>query len=64
MTRAEKSVILGYAENDMNLAKTARNINYHRNTIEYHFQRIIKKYGLNPHKFYDLIELVEMAKGV
>lgn len=63
MTQSEKRIIIGYAENDMNLSRTARNIRYHPNTIRDYFPRIAKKYGLNPKKFYDLVELVEMAKG-
>lgn len=63
MTDSEKRVILGFAENDMNAFKTARNLNYHPNTILYYFEKITDRYGLNPKKFYDLIKLVEMAKG-
>lgn len=63
MTDVEKNIVLSYAENDMNETKTARAIHYHRNTIEYHFKKITEKYGLNPHKFYDLIKLIKMAKG-
>jgi sugar diacid utilization regulator len=63
MTDSEKRIILGYAENDMNLSKTARATHYHPNTIRDYFPRIAKKYGLDPKKFYDLVELVEMAKG-
>ena len=63
MTQSEKRVIIGYADNDMNLSRTARSIHYHPNTIRDYFPRIAKKYGLNPKKFYDLVKLVEMAKG-
>ena len=63
MTEIEKTVILAFAENDMNLSKTAIATHYDRNTIYYRLCCIRKKYGLNPKKFYDLIELVKMAKG-
>ncbi len=63
MTQTEKRVIIGFADNDMNLSKTARVLHYHPNSLRYHFPRITEKYNLNPLKFYDLIKLVEMARG-
>ena len=63
MTDVEKSIILAFADNNMDFSKTARSAHYHRNSIYYQMHRIMKKYKLNPQKFYDLIELVKMAKG-
>lgn len=62
MNEAEKNVILAFADNNMDLSKTARVAHYHRNTIYYHFKRIKKKYNLDALKFYNLVELVKMAK--
>lgn len=63
MTSKERYIIFAYARNDMNALKTAKNISCHRNAVEYHLVKIEEKYGLNPKKFYDLVKLVEMAKG-
>ena len=63
MNELEKNIVLSYAENNMDVSKTARATHYHRNTMEYHLKRIAEKYGLNPRKFYDLIDLVDVAKG-
>ena len=63
MTELEKNVILIYADNNMDISKTARAAKYHRNSIVYWLEKIKEKYGLNPRNFYDLIRLVEMAKG-
>ena len=63
MSEIENSIILSFAENDMSATETARNLNYHRNTILYHLGRIRNKYGLDPQRFFDLVELVKIAKG-
>ena len=63
MSEIENSIILSFAENDMSATETARNLNYHRNTIIYHLRRIRNKYGLDPQRFFDLVELVKIAKG-
>ena len=63
MTDVEKSIILAFADNNMDFSKTARSANYHRNSVYYQMHRITKKYKLNPQNFYDLVELVKMAKG-
>lgn len=63
MTNIEKTLILAYAECDMNISKTARTTHYSRNGVVYQLNKIHKKYGLNPIVFYDLVELVDRAKG-
>ena len=63
MSEIENSIILSFAESDMRAAKTARKLNYHRNSIIYHLKCIRNKYGLDPQRFYDLVELVKIAKG-
>ena len=59
MTERDIEIILGYAENNMNVSETARKMFFHRNTLEYHLDKVKKKTGLDPRKFYDLLELVK-----
>lgn len=70
MSRIEKNdelnckIILAFAECNMNRIETAKKLNcIHRNTILYRFEDIYIKTGLNPKNFYDLIKLVDIAKG-
>ena len=63
MTDTERDVILAFAENNMHSRATADMLHYHRNTIEYHLSKIKRVYNLDPKNFYDLVELVRLAKG-
>ena len=63
MTEREKEIVLALARNDMNTSKTAKDLHFHRNNMTYHIGRIVEKYGLDPRKFYDLIQLIEVARG-
>ena len=63
MTEQQKEIILSYAENNMSASLTARVMMYHRNSIEYHLEQVYQEHNLNPKNFYDLIELVKIAKG-
>lgn len=58
----KKAFILAMAECDLNEAKVARVMNYHRNTVIYHCEQIHKQTGLDPNRFYDLVKLLEMVK--
>lgn len=62
LTDIEKEIILVYAECSMNATDTGRTLFMHRTTIQWHFQRIKAKTGLEPRRFYDLVNLAEMAK--
>lgn len=55
-------IIISLADNNMNINKTARLLYMHRNTVEYHINRIKEITGKNPRNFYDLHRLVLMAK--
>ena len=63
MTEYEKEIILAYAKNNMDVCKTARFMYKHSNTVRYHLDKMHNKYGLNPYIFFDLVELVKIAKG-
>ena len=58
----KKEVILAMAELNMNESEVARKMHVHRNTVVYQCEQILKKTGLNPSNFYDLVKLVEMVK--
>ena len=63
MNQVDRNIIKGLADNNMSVNAVSRNLYCHRNTVEYHIKRVEKETGLNPKRFYDLVKLVEMAKG-
>ena len=62
LTDIDRVVIFAFAENNMSVAETARQSYLCRGSVEYHLHRVHQKTGLNPYKFYDLVELVERTK--
>lgn len=62
LTTVDKNIVLGFAKNDMNVSRTASDLCYHRNAIEYHLTKIFRETKLNPHNFYDLVKLVDVVK--
>lgn len=48
----------------MNVTDVARAIFAHRNTVLYHLNKVKRQTGLDPRRFYDLVELVKMAQEV
>lgn len=63
MTQIQEAVIKELANNDMNVAKTARALYFHRNTVDYHVRQIRLETGLNPLNFYDLLKLLEETEN-
>ena len=63
LTELDCEIVLAFAENDMKVSETAQKFFFHRNTIEYHLDKVKRKTGLNPKKFYDLTELVLEIKS-
>lgn len=55
-------VVIALAKHDMNAQAAADAIYVHRNTINYHARKMRENTGLNPLKFYDLCELLPVAK--
>lgn len=51
-------------KHDMNVTDVARAIFTHRNTVLYHLNKVKQQTGLDPRRFYDLVELVKMAQEV
>lgn len=63
MNDREVSVILTLADCNMNVTDTSKVLYVHRNTVVYYIDKIKRKTGLNPTRFYDLCKLVEMVGG-
>ena len=64
LTEVDWEIIVGMAENDLNVSETARKMFRHRQTVEYHVLRIADKTGLDPRKFYDMIKLLSLKGDV
>lgn len=46
-----------YFAADLNLKETARNLNIHKNTLYYRFEKIRKQIGLDPRSFHNAVKL-------
>lgn len=62
MDAKDKLIILALAENNMQAKPAARQLGLHWNVVYSRMGRIWDKTGLNPRNFYDLQQLVELAK--
>lgn len=60
----EKEMLRLYAKNDMNLAKTAHEMNYSHRGLDYYMEKILRDTGLNPKCFYDLMELLKSFEKI
>lgn len=58
----DKKIILAYAESNMRAKVAAEQLVVYWNLVYRRLDRIWDKTGLDPHNFYDLHKLVEMAK--
>lgn len=56
--------ILTFADCNMNMRKTSKTCHVHYNSVQYALAKTHQLTGLNPKNFYDLIELVKMAREV
>lgn len=59
----DNKVILALADNAMNPTQAALQLYMHRNSLIYRVEKIERLTGLSALNFYDLVKLVEMAKG-
>ncbi len=62
LTRTDIEILRGYAECDMNMQATGKQLHYGYATVHYHLKSIEQKTGLNPRRFFDLVKLLEMAE--
>ena len=59
ISETDIEIIKKMAANDMNVTKTALELNYNRNTIVYHLEKIERITGYDPCSFYGLVEFVK-----
>lgn len=62
LTKIQAEVIVKLAKNNINAAATARDMFMHRNTVDYHIRMVYRNTGKNPLVFYDLLELLPVAR--
>ena len=63
LSETDWEIIKAYAECDTCVLKTKQKIYLAQQTINYHLSKIHRVTGLNPRKFYDLIDLLIMERG-
>lgn len=63
LSQDDQEILLMLADENLNVSAVARRLFRHRNTILWHMGRIKGETGLDPTKFYDLVELLEQLMG-
>ena len=63
LNERQKQVVMALADNGMNHTHAAQSLYLVSSTVEYHIEQIREKTGKNADDFWDLLELVKMAKG-
>lgn len=58
----DAKIILKLADCRMNVSEVARQLFMHRNTVQYHIDKIYRVTGKNPLNFYELFDLTFMAR--
>lgn len=64
MNKEDAHIVVAMANHSMNIGEVSRQLFMHRNTVTYHLDKVKRQTGLDPRRFYDLIELVKMAQEV
>lgn len=64
MNKEDAHIVVAMANHNMNVTDVAHAIFTHRNTVLYHLNKVKQQTGLDPRRFYDLVELVKMAQEV
>jgi carbohydrate diacid regulator len=64
MNKEDAHIVIAMANHNMNVTDVVRAIFAHRNTVLYHLNKVKQQTGLDPRRFYDLVELVRMAQEV
>ena len=60
MNAMDRECIQAFADANMNTSEAGRRMFVHKNTIQYHFERVKKETGLDPRRFNDLVELLDI----
>ena len=61
MTKQQAKIILAFAENDMKIKPTGKQLFLCEASVTYHLNKIQRQMGWNPRKFFDLCYLVGVA---
>lgn len=64
MNEIEAKMIVAFVRCDMKITHAAKRIHYDTSTLEYRFNSVHIKTGLNPRNFFDLNELYAIACNV
>ena len=64
MTNKEAVVIIGLAQSNLNITKTAEKLNWSKSTLVYYLNKVKKETGANPKCFRDMCRLLSMAEKV
>lgn len=64
MTEVDARIIVAMADCNMNANEVDRREFMHRNTVIYHLDKTKRETGLDGRRFYDLVELLKIAKEV
>lgn len=58
----QKEIIVAMARCDLTVSRAAKELYRHRKNVDYHVCEIVRKTGLDPRKFYDMIRLLDMVE--
>ena len=58
---ADIETIIEFSNNNISISETSRKLFLHRNSVVYHLEKVERVTGLSPFRFYDLIQLMQLA---
>lgn len=64
MTKTQAEILLELANHDLSIQQTAHKLFRSHSGLTYHLQMIQKETGKNPLCFYDMCELLPIARAV
>ena len=64
MTEKQAEIVVAMAENDLNMTRAAEAVFHHYRNVVYHVSEITRRTGLDPRKFYDMMQLLPKAEAV
>lgn len=62
LTEQDRAIIRELAEQDMNVSSAARELGLSPESVRWTVSRIARVTGLDPRKFYDLCELLDLLR--
>ena len=61
LTDLDIKILIAFADNNMNVSETSRQMFLSRSATFYHLEKVKNKTELNPLNFFDLIELLKLC---